>query len=228
MRIIAVEEAKSDSGEETNCKAGEVSNDEMRELVSLEESRALKRDVFWAAIFDLQLRVYRYLIRVMLQRKEDILPQHYQRTSAIITLSSLVSLTSQPARPGTVRPVYLTPPSAALELLMSCRQFHPLPTTAAGMDIITDWQWLLEKTDALCNTSPHHSEFANVLGFTHGSGHGCHLWSLYMGPVYVYENDYTAGKGIDVDTSELSRLATQQPQRDDGEQRAVRVMYIDA
>ena len=48
--------------------------------------------------------------------------------------------------------------------------------------------------------SPHHADFACVMARTHRiSEQGA--WSLYMGPVYVYENDYTvhSGHAVDVD-----------------------------
>ena len=49
---------------------------EAYEQVDREEQQAGKREVHWAAIFDLQMRI-RYLIHVMLQAKEHIPPQQY-------------------------------------------------------------------------------------------------------------------------------------------------------
>ena len=49
-----------------------------------EQSGALQRDVPWTASHDLQTRINRYLIRVMLQRKEDVLPQIYHPPPTII------------------------------------------------------------------------------------------------------------------------------------------------
>ena len=183
-------------------EASERVETELLEQVDRERRRAHKHDVYWAAIIDLQTRINKYLILVMLQRREDILPQLYQRAHAI----ALPPRDAAVSPPGTMRPVYQTVPRAALELLMCVAPFHPLPAAWKDVDnphhdvrLATGHQRTAE-SKALNSASPHRAAFAPFLS---SLSEQCQ-WSLYMGPVYVYADEHTAGLGYEVDMSDPS------------------------
>ena len=206
------------------------------EQVDREELQAGKREVHWAAIFDLQARANRYLIRVMLQAKEHILPQLYPSTAPPSLPQP--STTSPVSAPGTVRPVFLVVPDLVLELLLCVPPFHP-PLTAAGRSRLGTYKVCTPVSEP-CNASPHHVDFAPLLYYPQMSDDMIHydyeydeyvICALYMGPVYVYDNQHTAGKGVVVDMAELRTLSDKQGRpliaHDDNRQRVVRQLFID-
>ena len=217
------------------------------EQVDREEQRALRLEVHWAAIVDLQTRVNKYLIRVMLQRRELVLPQLY-----LPSLPLPPPLASPPpAPPGTVRPVYTTVPDLVLQLLLCVPPFRALPTQAGQHgELAVDNQLKRFVGD----TPQQHANFAAILRIPNcaaydendeptDSDHTAKaLYMLCMGPVYAYENDYTAGKGVAVAMAELRELSIednrdageQQPRpliplipHDANRQRAVRQLFIE-
>ena len=168
--------------------------------LDIDEARANRHGIYWAAIFDLQTRINRYLIRVMLQRKEDVLPQLYVRPSVMVQHCVGVSA---PPQHGVARPIYHSPPDAALGLLLCVPPFYPLPSTARiksqNVRIYTDGEFLQDGV-ALTDGSPHHVDYA---GFMSRAGDGFYL---YMGPVYLHTNRHTAASGHSVDLRDaLSR-----------------------
>ena len=194
------------------------------EQLCAQQAAANQYDVYWAAVIDLQRRINRFLVGVMLQKKEDVLPQLYERPHAS-TDSQRVAV---PAPPGTVRPVYLTSPDAAMELLLCVPPFHPLPSYFGPYAVSTLDECSIRET-TVNNSSPHHIDFAGFMSWTFSDDKS--LWSLYTGPVYVYESEYTAGRGCEVDLAEVmsrkcgigQRLAQGKVDRD----RGVRQMLID-
>lgn len=175
--------------------------DKQRVLLDAAESRAAGREVHWAAVYDLQGRVNKYLVGVMQQKAEAVLPQMQGQSLA-------VSHSHAPAgAPGTVRPVYFTAPDAALELLLCVPPFHPVPSSARGNYLTMDTACSLDESN--CDSwSPHRVDFAGFMQWN-GISDGYSLWSLYMGPVYVYDNEHTAGMGYEVDIAQLSSLTDQ-------------------
>ena len=177
--------------------------------------RAHPHDVYWAAVADLQQRINRYLVRVMLQRKEDILPQLYAQPHAIV----VPTLTTAPVQPGSVRPVYTHVPDVAMALLLCVPPFHSLLTLVKPYTVATDEQCALDGVLVIKGSS-HHVDFASVMCtadvYTYHSGG---VWALYMGPVYVWENEHTAGRGYAVDVTE--------PRPVQGASRRCRQLYID-
>ena len=205
--------------------------------VDREEQRAVRYEVHWAAMFDLQARINRFLVCVMLQPRQQILPQLY-------TSPPLPPLASPPlAAPGTVRPIYTSVPDLVLQLLLCVPPFHPLPTKAGRHGKLgTDGQ--LKRF--VSNGAPHHVDFAALLYWMdcaeRDSDHIVEvLCALYMGPVYAYENEHTADKGVAVDTTELRTLSIEDRRwpagppyplvplipHDANRQRAVRQLYIE-
>ena len=158
-------------------------NDSLRK----EMSRAVHRNIHWAAIFDLQTRINKYVIRVMLQRKEDVLPQLYQTPTAVVQHR----LHMAKYWSHTVRPTYLTLPDAATALLMCVPPFHAVPThndtLATGEERSRSRSYMTVQ-----NVSPHVVDFADI--YTRGHT----VLSLYMGPVYVMADAQTAGRGVEV------------------------------
>ena len=49
------------------------------EQLCAQQAAANQYDVYWAAVMDLQRRINRFLVGVMLQMKEDVLPQLCER-----------------------------------------------------------------------------------------------------------------------------------------------------
>ena len=191
------------------------------EQLDRKQETANKREVHWAAIVDLQSRINRFLIRLMKQRKEHILPQLNQRPSTSVGRVDVSA--------GTARPVYTTVPDAAMALLMCVPPFHSLPTRVNSSSITTADECTLEEGDTANNASPHHVDFASFMCWAEVSDGAC-VYSLYMGPVYVYENEHTAGKGCEVGMAELAgrKDAGDQPLLKKLKQgRAVRQLLID-
>ena len=159
------------------------------------DRRSHQSHIYWAAIHDLQSRINRYLIRVMRQRKEDILPQLYQRPHGIIsTLPHALA-----ARPGTVRPVFLSPPDVMLSLLLCVPPFQPLPALTDRCKVTIHYDrtqtGTVKSTSSRVNFAPFMTEpFLNS---------GTSTVMLYMGPVYVYADRFTAGRGCAVDMDEV-------------------------
>ena len=198
------------------------------EQIDREERSVQKRSISWTAVVDLQTRVNEYLIRVMQQRKEHVLPQLYSPPPPpLLPLAS-----SPPAPPGTMRPIFLAVPDAVLQLLLCVPPFHPLPTSAGHNELSTTSVCLPHVHN---NASPHHADFVNVLFHPdedEDDDVGTNtLYALYMGPVYVYENEHTASKRVAVHMTQLRTLKDQDGQpilpRVEGEQPAVRLLFVD-
>ena len=175
------------------------------------DAAAHSRDVWWAAVVDLQRRINRFLICIMRQRKEHILPQLYERP------------------PGTVRPIFCSPPNAALALLLCAPPFQPLPVSLSSHTLHTS-EVCARDDQTLANTSPHHADFADFM-----TSDDCY-WSLYMGPVYVYEDQLIASRGVavrlddvlaDPDADGRSVVDQQVEGRALQPDRGVRLLYID-
>ena len=118
-----------------------------------------------------------------------------------------------------------------MALLLCVAPFHPLPYSVRSSEISVDEESGLELI--VNNPSPHHVDFASFMNYT-GMGDGCSLWSLYMGPVCVYENEHTAGKGVEVDVSAARQAEWAKWRGEDAEDgvdlqegRVVRQLYID-
>ena len=169
------------------------------EPINREQEAANRREVYWAAIADLQRRINRFLVRVMQQRKEDVLPQLYERPHD----DERPRVAASAPQPGTVRPVFLSPPDAALALLLCVPPFHPIPRTVQWNALSTADEGVLSD-DALNNASLHRVDFAGFLSRTRGSDERS-PWLLNMGPVYVYESEHTAGKGCAVRLDDVLR-----------------------
>ena len=207
--------------------------DALCEQVDEAESRANKRDIFWATVYDMHARINKFVVRVMLQHEEDILPQLYQRPQqhapASPNNSSVSSAAPALPLPGTVRPTFLTPADAALELLLCYPPFYPVPAWILR-DIYTNRKCQLEHT--ILNASPHHVDFAGFIQWNIASS-DYSIWSLYMGPVYVYENEHTAGRGNALNVAQMappederSRRVVDEIEKESGG-RGVRELYID-
>ena len=201
--------------------------------IDRQESGANEHEVHWAAVIDLQTRINRYLIRVMLQRKEDILPQLYQRPPAAVVQQQAVSGATQPVRSATARPIYLTVPDAAMELLLCVPPFHPLPAVMDEYAVITDGE-CPDGADSFHNATADHVDFAGVLRVVRTWPAHSKLLSLYMGPVYAYDNEYTAGRGVAVDTSGVAsrrdawgELLVERGRDEFEPSRGVRLLFID-
>ena len=164
-----------------------------------------EREVYWSAIADLQMRVNRFLIRVMSQRKDHILPQLYEPLSSATLIRPHHSALA--ARPGMVQPVYVTVPDAVLELLLRVPPFHSLPSAIRrdGLELNVDGECETSQEQRV-NASPHRADFAPLMSLDRQ--HSRTTWSLYMAPVFVYENEWSAGRGYEVDRSELDSLNT--------------------
>ena len=134
----------------------------------------------------MQTRINKYLIWVMLQRKEDILPQLYKRSHAAIVTSLSAS-----ARPqsGTARPLYATVPDAAMELLLCVPPFHTPLSRVKFRLLGTDYPCSFNDL-TIASPSVHRVDFASFMCTAGGhSDDNSSLWALYMGPVYVYDNE---------------------------------------
>ena len=154
---------------------------------SFQHVRAVHRNDHLAAIFDLQTRINKYVIRVMLQRKEDVLPQLYPTPAAVAQRRlSMAKYWSH-----TVQPTYLTPPDAAMALLLCAPPFHAVPTH--NDTLATGEKSSQGRSPATVpNVSPHVVRFADI--YTQGQS----VLSLYMGPVYVMADAHTAERGVEV------------------------------
>ena len=145
------------------------------------------------------MRVNRYLVGVMQQRKEDVLPQVFVQQQGAVQRMPHVPADLQT---GTTRPIYLTAPSVAMQLLLCTPPFHPLMSGVGSNFLTTDSECSLGESNT-DNSSPHRVDFAGFMNWTNISD-GYSLWSLYMGPVYAHANEYTADKGNEVDMTEVS------------------------
>ena len=163
-------------------------------------------DVYWAAVEQLQCRVNTFLVRVMLQKKEDVLPQLFTRSQPSIV--SVHTSASAVAPPGTVRPVYLAVSDAMMQALMCVPPYHLVPPNVSGYSLQTfrarPVSWEVQEEQPLLSESSHRADFAAFMRWD--QRRDC-LWSLYMGPVYAYESDYTAGKGVQVDVSDCDTVS---------------------
>ncbi len=173
-----------------------IAEERIRQL-GAQEATAHRHEVHCAALLDLQTRVNKFLIGVMLQRKEDVLPQSFGRPHHLPQHSHV----SASVRPGTVRPTYSTIPTAAMELLMCVPPFHSVPYRVRDLAVTTYRESVLG-LQAINNASPHHMDFAGFMS-RRGNSSGSSVWALYMGPVYAYEDHYTAARGHEVDRSVL-------------------------
>ena len=182
-------QAQKRDGMERHEYDSELAGELCQQQVDEAERRALGRDIHWATIFDLHTRINKFLVRVMLQRKEDMLPQLYQRPHqhnpapanandrlGVPTTDDQPTLSTPP---GTVRPTYLTAPDAAMVLLLCVPPFHSLPRWVRRT-ITTDDECVLEDSNIL-NASPHHVDFAGIVQWGVASD-VYSIWSLYMGP----------------------------------------------
>ena len=172
-------------------------------------------DVYWAAIHDLQSRINKYLVWAMQQRKEHVLPQLYHLPYASHSASAA-------AAPGTARPHFLTAPDAVMALLLCVPAFHSV--------CINDREHLASSTSvySLASTVSSRSavDFAGFV-YTEDDVDEDSVWSLYMGPVYVYENERSAGRGYEVDMAELMQRRDESGAQLVDSSRVVRLMYID-
>ena len=121
-----------------------------------------------------------------------MLPQLYP-------LPYLTHSLSASTHPGTVRPLFLTVPDVAMSLLLCVPPFHVL--IVHGKDHIIN-------TSHSCKPGDGNSTGADLdcAGFvlTESVSDVYSVWSLYMGPVYVYENEHSAGRGYEVDVTQLT------------------------
>ena len=153
--------------------------------------------------------------------------QLYERRPHSSTDPQRVSSVAAP--PGTVRPVYLTSPDAAMELLLCVPPFHALPRDVGPYTINVLKGCPIRETN-IDNAPLYYVDCAGFMSCTTFADVEC-LWSLYTGPVYVYENEYTAGRGREVDLAALmSRddpFGQRRAQREVRTDRAIRQLFID-
>ena len=132
-----------------------------------------------------------------------------------------------------MRPVFLSPPDAVLSLLLCVPPFFPLPTEVPSQ--LRDCE-IITGSDRSTTFNQQHVDFADVLSEPSSCDYQS-VWSLYMGPVHVYETASIADRGRRVDTRagvECARLlvGASVKQREQYEQqlqhgRVVRLLYID-
>ena len=234
LRDEGFNQQRVEGNREAEAKSEVINNtisNKKSEQIDIEENRAHRHEMHWAAAFDLQARINKYLIRVMLQRKEDILPQLYQPPPVAAPHSLPASSDAQPSTPGTVRPVYRTVPDAAMELLLCVPPFFPLPRRVGSGHQLHSIALAEEYSlggRTVSNPSPHRTDFAAFMRSTDEDIIRS-TWSLYMGPVYVYENKHTADRGWVVPNAEPCRALWEAPRYRLVEkvESTVRLTYID-
>ena len=178
-----------------------------------QQATTQRRDAHWAAVAELQRRVNRFLVGVMRQAREDVLPQLYPRHSISIEQPTPQDMTAARHTRGRVRPVYTTAPDAALELLLCIPPFHTLPDRL--------WRYQIPTIRQL-DTGHRHMSLTDTSLVNIMRWQTEWLWSLYTGPVYVYDSEHTAGVGNEVDVSTLPAHIVAAADEQDDEQQAAR------
>ena len=155
------------------------------QLVDQQEKQLARYGVFHAAALHIQIRLNRFLICVMQQPVDLVVPQ---RAVSAVASASPASLTSAH------KPAHLHMPEAAFPLLLSAPPFCPLPAGTKKFKLLWDGEKAHFANNgvsgrALDNlpTGESTGDFLGLLA-TRAEWHRSSVWSLYTGPTYIYSN----------------------------------------
>ena len=178
------------------------------QLIDQEEKQLARYGVFHAAALDIQGRLNRFLVSVMHQPAELVIPQRAVPAAASAWQASQTAAS---------KPALLHVPEAALLLLLSAPPFCPLPEGTKRLRLLWDGEKPHFSRDGVNGptldnvpTGQSAADFCGLLA-SREVWHKSAVWSLYTGPTYVYSDASSAGQvgAVAIDPSSLSVPADQ-------------------